>query len=437
MEIIVLAVLTLMNGFFALSEIALVSVKRQRIERQQQLGDRRAKMVLDLLRNPEQFLSSVQVGITLIGVVSGAYGGATLADDFQPLLARIPILEPYSETLAFVIIVGIITYFSIVVGELIPKTIALSNSEKVALTVAPIIRIFSNITLPLVRFFSGSTNLIIRLLNIKDADEERMTEEELQYLILVAGKQGVLEKQESEVYQNLFQFADQQAKTLKTYRTDVIWLDTNDSLEENARIIRQTGHSKFPVCEGIVDKVKGVITAKDFWEHQDHPDFTLESIMREPLFIPENMYAFDILQYFKRQKQYLGLVVDEYGSFEGVITLHDLTEAIVGDLPDRDTTDEPELLQREDHSFLVNGSILVQDLNHKLGTNLIPRKPNSYSTLAGFIIHHLNRIPKTGFKFQYADYQFDIIDLDGSRIDKIILTKMPEEQLEEASFTRK
>ncbi len=422
-------VLTLLNGFFALSEISIISVNRNRIEHQAQEGSKRAQTVLRLLQNPEDFLSAVQVGITLIGIVSGAYGGAALSGDVQAWLLTIPVLAPYASTLSLVVVIGGITYFSIVIGELIPKTIALGNSDSIALAVAPVIKVFTSLTMPLVKLLSGSTNLAIKLFGIKEPAEEKMSEEEIRQIIKTAGRQGILAKEELELHQNIFVYSDQRAKNLRTHRMEVEWIDINTTVEGIKEGIKSSAHSKFPVCDGSLDNLVGVLQSKDFYEYllsdQQEP---LSSILQKPLYISESMLANSVLNLFKRQKQYLGIVIDEFGAIEGIITLHDILESIVGDLPDVDEQDEPAIVRRDDGSLLVSGSILARDLNRWLEQELIPEESEAFSTLAGFIIYHLDRFPKVGETFRYKDFDLEILDMDGVRVDKILLSHKPEPQ---------
>lgn len=413
--------LTLINGFFALSEIALVSAKRQRIEQKAAKGSASAKIILLLQDKPEDFLSSVQVGITLIGIVSGVYGGATLVNDVQPYFEQFDLTRPYANTLAYTIIIGLITYFSIVIGELIPKTLAMRNAEKVALAVAPIIQIFTKVMYPFVKALSFSTNLFNRIFGIKDNDSDRITEEEIRYMIKTAGKQGVFEKEESELHQNVFSFTAQKAHALMTHRSDVEWLDINDPLENIEKEIRQSFRSKFLVSDGEIDKVIGVIHARDFYMHHDEPGFTLNSILKEPIYIPESKYSIDVLKTFRQQKQYFGVVINEYGVLEGIITLQDLIEPIVGDLPETDDEDQPDLVTREDGTILVNGSAMIAEVNRYLGEDFLPEDEAHYHTLAGFILHQLDTLPNAGFVFSYKERKIEIIDRDGSRIDKVLI----------------
>jgi putative hemolysin len=424
MEIFILIILTFLNGFFALSEISIISVKKSRIEQKARQGSKNAQIVLDLIKEPEGFLSAVQVGITLIGIVSGAYGGAALSDDVRTFLLGIPFLAAYADTLALVLVIGTITYFSIVIGELIPKTIALGNAESIALFVAPIIKVFTKLTMPLVKILSGSTNVVIKLFGIRESAEETISEDEIRQIIKTAGKQGILAKEESELHQNIFHYTEQKAKNLFTHRREVEWIDINDSLEDIQALIRNSAHSKFPVADGEFDKVIGILNTKDFYESVVSGTQSLRDIIKPPIYVSETMYAQGILNLFKKQKQYLGVVVDEFGSPEGLITLHDILEAIVGDLPDVDETNEPEVIKRDDHSYLVNGSITIYDLNRELRRELIKRGSDNYATLAGFMIHFLNRLPATGEKLEHNGYEMEVVDMDGIKIDKVLIKKV-------------
>ncbi|NDK56076.1 hemolysin family protein [Pontibacter fetidus] len=426
MEIIIILILTLLNGFFALSEIALVSVKRSRIEQKAAKGSGSAKDVLKLLDEPENFLSSVQVGITLISIVAGAYGGAALSEKFTPVVAGIAPLQPYAEEISIIVIVGLITYFTIVIGELIPKTIALNNPERIALAVAPIIKVFTKFTYPLVKLLSGSTNLAIKLLGIKqNQGGASLTEEELRHMIKVAGREGVLEKEEERLHDNLFYLYEQRNRSLMTYRTEVEWLDLSSPAGEVHQRIMQSAHTKFPVGKGSLDNMVGILAVKDYFEQVDKQGVPLGNVLKQPLFVSESMYAMQTLKMFQRKKQYLAIVVNEFGAVEGIITLHDIMEAIVGDLPDVDETSEPEVFRREDGSYLVSGAILVRDLNRELNCDLLPDYPERYTTLGGFILYTLSKIPKTGDTIKLRTHELEVMDMDASRIDKVMVRALP------------
>lgn len=429
MELLIIFILTLLNGFFALSEIALVSVKKNRIEHLAAQGRSNAKMVLKLLDNPENFLSSVQVGITLIGIVSGAYGGATLTDDMVGFLSQFAFLGESVHTVSLIIVIGGITYFTIVVGELVPKTIAMNNSEPIALFCVPIIRIFTMITFPFVKLLSVSTNLILKIFGIKENDAEKVSEEELRFMLKTAGKQGVLENEESQAMQNLFSFTDQSAKSLMTHSSEVEWINYNWSKDLIFDKIKESVHSRFIVAEGTLDNPKGIINIKDVLENYHRDDFSLDQILTRPIYVIQNTPAFKILNLFKAKKQYIGVVVDEFGSVRGIITLHDLIEAIVGDLPDEDEKDEQYIVKRDDGSYLLNGRTLIFELNQFFGKEIIENNINSYSTVSGFMIDHLKAMPHAGDVVKYDDFEFEIVDMDGVRIDQVLMSKKVEKQV--------
>jgi putative hemolysin len=423
LELLIIFVLTLLNGFFALSEIALVSVKKNRIEHLAAQGSANAKTVLKLLDNPENFLSSVQVGITLIGIISGAYGGAALTDDMVLLLSGLTFLGEYLHTISLIIVIGGITYFTIVVGELVPKTIAMNNSEKISLFCVPVIRIFTLITYPFVKLLSISTSLILKLLGIKESETERVSEDELRFMLKTAGKQGVLENEESEAFQNLFSFTDQTAKSLMTHSSEVEWINYNWSKEVIFNKVKESVHSRFVVADGILDKPMGVVNIKDLLENYNQENFSLDQILTKPIYLIMNSPAFKILNLFKDKKQYMGIVVDEFGSVRGVITLHDLIEAIVGDLPDEDDKDNNYIIRREDDSYLLNGRTSIFELNQFFTREIIENNISHYSTVSGFMMDHLKAMPHEGDIVEYENYKFEIVDMDGVRIDQVLMTK--------------
>ena len=414
--------LTLLNGFFALSEIALVSIKRSRIEHLAAQGNRKAKLILKLLEKPENFLSSVQVGITLIGIISGAYGGATLTDDMVGFLSTFPFLGEMVYPISITIVIGGITYFTIVIGELVPKTIAINNAEKISLFSVPIINVFTKATYPFVSMLSLTTKLILKLLGIKDNNNDNVNEEELRFILKVAGNEGVLENEESEAMQNLISFTDQTARSLMTHISEVEWIDYGWTQKEIFDRIKESAHSKFLVCNDTVDNVMGIITIKDLLENINSPTFSLEPILMKPIYVILNTKAFKILNMFKDRKQYLGVVIDEFGSVRGIITLHDLIEAIVGDLPDEDEAEENNIIDRNNDSYLINGRTLIWEINQYFSKVVIDNKTESYATISGFLIHHLRAMPKTGQTVEYHNYTFEIVDMDGVKIDKVLMS---------------
>lgn len=421
MELLIIILFNLVNAIFALSEIALVSVKRQRMVQLAESGDAKAKTVLELLKNPEDFLSAVQIGITLIGIVSGVYGGATLTDKFRPVVEQVELFRPYAGQIAYVLVVALITYLSIVIGELIPKTLAMKYAEPVALGIGGFIRMFSKVARPFVWLLTTSTNLVFKLFNIKPAAEEKITADELRFIIKTAGRQGLLEKEESELHNNLMAFSDLHAKDVMTRRMDVEWIDLTDAMEKTEKKLLDSDHFQFPVCDETYDNTLGYLHVKDFFSKHKTPGFQLHSILREPVYVPENLYAIDVLQQFKKRRCYFGIVVDEFGAFEGIITLHDLSEALVGELPGSNN-EPPEITLRDDGSLLVSGAVYVSELNEYLNVAFIPEKSTYYTTLAGFLLHQLEHLPNVGERLVFNGRRIEIIDKDGARIDKVLIT---------------
>jgi putative hemolysin len=421
MEILIIFFLTLLNGFFSLSEIALVSVKKSRMEHLAAQGNTRALTVLKLLENPENFLSSVQVGITLIGIISGAYGGATLTDDLEKVLVQFTFLGNYVHSISLVIVIGSITYFTIVIGELVPKTIAMNNSEKIALVCVPIIKYFTFASFPFVKLLSFSTKLILKILGVKESNSDHVSEEELKFLILNAGKSGVLESEESEIHQNIFSFSDQTAKSLMKHSSEVEWVNIKKSKEEIFNKIIEFSHSKIIVSEGSLENVKGYIRVKDFLEKYNQPTFSIDDILEEPLFIAQNTPSLKIINSFRQTKQHFGFVIDEYGGLLGIITLHDLIEGIVGDLPDEEDDENEKITKREDGTFLIDGRTPLYEFNKYFNKEIIEFNHSQYTTIAGFVMDQLKAMPKAGDSFTYDNYKFEIMDIDGRRIDKVLL----------------
>ena len=420
MELLVIIVFNFINGIFALSEIALVSVKKQRMIQLAEKGSARARKVLQLLKKPEEFLSAVQIGITLIGIVSGVYGGATLTDNFRPVVEQVEVLRPYAGQIAYVLVVALITYLSIVIGELIPKTLAMKFAEPVALSIAGFITVFSKIARPFVWLLTTTTRLVFMVFGVKPAEEEKITEEELRYLIKTAGRQGLYEKEESDIHNNAISFADLRAKSIMTHRLEVEWVDVSDPFEKIEATLLQSNHFQFPVCDDKHDNILGYLHVKDFFSKKNERGFQVRSIIREPIFIPESQFAIDILQQFKKQRCYFGIIIDEFGAFEGIITLHDLAEALVGDLPDQGE-EEQGIVAREDGSLLVSGTVPINALNHFMKTDFIPEKSVFFTSVAGFVIHQTEHIPNVGEHFEFNGRRVEIVDKDGVRIDQVII----------------
>lgn len=335
MEILIISLLLVLNGLFAMYEIALVSSSKARLETLSQKGDKRAKTILRFLQEPEKILSTIQVGITLIGIVSGAFGGIALSDDLASVLIGYPMIQPYAGTLSVVIVIGLITYFSLVIGELVPKSLALSNPEKIALVLTPFIVFVTKLAFPFVWLLTVSTVLVKKLLGLNAAAERTITEDELKFLLKQGSDQGVIDEQETRMIKDVFRFTDKKANELMTHRMDVAYMLTSSTREEALSLIAEARFSRYLVCNKSIENVTGIVAVKDLIALvTSDEDFDLQKVASPPLFIPESMSATRLLEIFRQKKTNFGVVVSEYGAVEGIITLHDLTEAILGELPE-------------------------------------------------------------------------------------------------------
>ncbi len=426
MEIIILLLLIVINGVFAMAEIALVSSRKSRLEQMAAKGSTGAMTALELLKDPEDFLSTVQIGITLIGIFAGAYGGTALADDLTPILARIVWLEPYAPQVAFGLIVTIITYLSLVVGELVPKSIAMTYAEGITIVMAPIMKVISKITYPFVVLLSLSTKLLLKVLFIKERGEDLVSEEELKYMIAQGSESGVLEQKESDIMSSVFSMADKSAYSVMIHRKDVVWLNASLPNEDNIQMVLNSPFSKFPLCNGSIDNVIGTIAVKDILQWMiTGSKAPLSDFATEPIFIHESTSALSIIDIFKVRRSYVGYVTNEYGIVEGIVTLHDLIEHLVGDLPE--IGEEAEITEREDGSWLIDGSTKIQDVFELLGILEMPGYDDEeYTTMGGFVMYYLKRIPKAGEHFTVKRYRFEIVDTDQARIDKVLVSREEE-----------
>ena len=421
-ESITIAVLILINGILSMSEIAFVSSKKFKLEELSKRGNKSAKKALYLLEDPERFLSAVQIGITLVGILAGAFGGYALAEDLTPYLQKIDILKKYASEISFTLLVIVITYFSLVFGELVPKSIALKNSERITILTAPLMYSITKIFSPLVGFLSVSTKVFLWVFRIKKSDEVPVTEEELRSLLELGTKYGTFEKEESEMIKKVFKFNDKKVNAILIPRPDIDWIDINNNNNEIFNFIKSHNYSRYPVCENNLDNCHGIIESKEFLiNFIENPNFELKNVIKETLIVHESIFTVDLLEKFRDSKSNLALIVDEYGGTKGLITLHDLIEDIFGELPEEFDSDEKRIIVRKDGSFVVDGLVEIQEIIEKLSLNI--HEPD-YSTLSGFIMHQLGTVPTEGEEFDYGNYKFEIIDMDGKRIDKVLIKKI-------------
>ena len=430
MEFIIILLLLILNGIFAMYEIALVSSSKARLETLVGKGNKRAKGVLKQLEEPEKFLSTIQIGITLIGIVSGAYGGATIADDVEPLFALIPGVAAYAKTLAMITVVAIITYLSLIIGELVPKSIALNNPERWATMLSPFMIVLTKISYPFLCLLSASTKLMNKLIGLNSGEERQMTQDELKMILYQSSEQGVIDKDETEMLRDVFRFSDKRANDLMTYRRYIVVLHPTDTPEEVLRIIHEEHFSKYLLVERGKDEIIGVVSVKDIilMMGGEQP-FNLRSIARPALFIPESLYAKKVLELFKKNKNKFGVVVDEYGNTEGIITLHDLTESIFGDILEENETEEEEIVVRQDGSMLVEASMNLDDFMEAMGImNYDDLKEEDFTTLSGLAMFLIGRVPKAGDLFSYKNLDFEVVYMDRGRVDKLLVIKKEEDE---------
>jgi putative hemolysin len=428
MEIIILLFLIFLNSLFVMSEIALVSVRKAKLESMAEKGDLNAKRALQLANNPELFLSAAQIGITLIAILTGVYSGERFSVYLVPLFEKINFLKDYAEGISLTIVVVIVTFLSIIFGELIPKRIALLRAEKIAKAVAGPVYFFAKITHPFVWLLSKVSTLFFFIFNIKKSKDDAVTEEEIKTMITEGTEAGTIEEEEREIIERVFHLGDRNITSLMTHRSDIIWFDLEDNEEKIKQKIVSEPHSVYPICDGEIDNIKGVVSIKDLYVTDDMTKF--KEMMKPAMFVPENNSAYQVLEKFKQTKQHSCFIVDEYGTMQGLITLNDILEAIVGDIPQPDVTDY-EVTERDDGSFLVDAQIPFYDFLSRFDKEQwMNEGEHEFDTLAGFILHELERIPHAGDKFEWKGFRFEIVDMDGHRIDKVLVHISKELRLE-------
>ena len=424
-DVLIILFLILLNGFFAMSEIAVVSAKKTKLETERKKGRKGAARAIQLQSDPDNFLSSVQVGITLIGIINGAYGGATLAVYLEPFFNQFVWVAPYSQAVSMAIVVILITYVSIVVGELVPKTIALNNPERVAVWVARPIYAVSVIFFPLVRILAVSTSLVNKLIGIKPKDD-RISEMELRAMLRTASNEGIIESEENIIHEQVFYFSDKRARHLMTYRIDVEWVDISKPTAELINELLQAKHSRVLASNKVIDDFVGVINLKEvlgeLYKKRD-TDFQVQNFIQEPLIVPSTLRAQKLLEMFRHNYKFMAVVVDEYGSLDGVITLHDIMENLVGSMPNESEAAEPDIFMRNENSALVNGEAPIEILTTFIEDFIIDFEEIDYSTVAGFVLSNINKIPQVGDSFAYRGTVFEIVDVDGNKIDKVLINR--------------
>jgi magnesium and cobalt exporter, CNNM family len=426
LEILFILLLIIANGILAMSEMAVVSARKARLEERANRGDARARAALDLANAPEEFLSSVQIGITLVGILAGAFGGATIADALAAELDRVPALAAYSHAIAVGVVVVCITFLSLVIGELVPKRLALSNPERIAAAVAVPMRWLSQVTSPVVHLLTSSTDLSLRLLGVRPSTEPPVTEEEIQVLFEQGTRAGVFEEAEQDMVEGVLRLGDRQISTMMTPRTEIVWFDVDDSPEDIRDKIINSAHSRFPVAQGSLDKILGVVQTKDLLTHSlTCQPVDLRSVLQRPLYVPETKPVLDVIELFRETRMHLALVIDEYGGLMGMVTINDILEGIVGNMPTMGEPVEPEAIQREDGSWLLDGLMPVDELTDLLQIVLPEESRGLYQTVGGFVMAQLGRIPSAADHFEWGRFRFEVVDMDGHRVDKVLVAPVP------------
>ena len=420
--LIAIGILLILNGVLAMAETALLSVRKARLQNSVNKGNTRAETALRLTENPNQFLSVIQIGITSIDLLIGAITGATLGVWIDSQLDQYPTLEPYSAIIGLLVGILPVTYLSLVLGELVPKRLALRNPEAVSSTVAGPMLFFSRIFSPIVKFLSFSTEFVLRALGVKASDEPPVTEEEIQLLMDQGIQAGVFEAAEHDMVEGVFSLGDQRVYSLMTPRTDIVWLDIEDSVDEIRAKISQSEYSRFPVRQGTLDMILGIVKARDLLIPSLAGErIRLKDLLRPAFYIPETMFAARALEIFKEKGTEMLLIIDEFGGLQGLLTITDIVEEIVGQIE----IEEPQATQRQDGSWLLDGMLEVDEFKEIFNLQILPHE-DEYETLSGFVMVSLGRVPQTGDHFEWQGLRFEVIDMDGRRVDKVLVTTLPQ-----------
>jgi putative hemolysin len=422
-EILIILVLIIVNGLFVMSELAIVSARKVRLQQIADRGDIKAFAALELASSPNKFLGTVQIGITLLTILSGAYGEETISKRVKPLLSSVSFLEPYKEQLANGLAILIITYLTLIIGELVPKRLALNNPESIATFVALPMRMLSQIGTPIVYLLSLSTESVLRILGIQPSNEPQVTEEEIKVLIEQGTEEGTFEEAEQDMVERIFRLGDRPVNALMTPRPDIVWLDLEDTADENRQKIIDGGYSRYPICQGGLDNVLGILPVTDLLVRSfSGQGIDLTVGLKLPVFVPESTRGLKVLELFKQTVTHMALVVDEYGVIQGIVTLNDIMIEIVGDVAVDNANEDAQAVQRDDGSWLLDGMLPVDEFLELFNIHqLEPEERGSYQTLGGFVITHLGRIPSPADHFEWQGMRFEVMDMDGNRVDKVLV----------------
>jgi putative hemolysin len=425
-ELVILFMLLIINGIFALSEIAIISARKAILRQRAEEGDKGASNALVLAEDPTPFLSTTQVGMTLVGIVAGAYGGAVLAEELANHLVVFPTFAPYKDLISIIVVVIGIAYLTLVIGELVPKRIALSDPERLASAVASPMRTVSRIISPVIGLLSVSTELVLKTIGVKHYEQPKVTEEEIRIILDEGTTAGVIEEEEQDIMVRVIRLGDRRADAIMTPRKEIIWLEIDDLPELIHQKLTSGPYTFFPVCKDRLDNVLGIVESKDMlYCSIKESKVDLKSVLLPPLFVPESMRALKVLEKFKQTGIHLAIVVDEYGSVQGVVTLTDLLEELVGDIPHITELAEPQIIKREDGSWLLDGMLPIDEFKKNFFMENLPGEDEElYQTVGGFVMMHLEKMPQAGDHFEWNGYRFEVMDMDEHRVDKILMIPM-------------
>jgi putative hemolysin len=425
LELVIILLLIFANAIFVMAELAVVSARKARLQNRAENGDENARAALGLAESPNRFLSTVQVGITLIGTLTGALGGAALADPLAEALVDVPYIGTYANAVAVAVIVVAVSYLTLVLGELVPKRLALSNPEGIASAIARPMIFLSKMARPIVALLSVSTDAVLRIMRTRSSDEPAVTPEEITVMMEQGELSGIFEEAETEIVESVFRLGDLRAGALMTPRPDIDWLDLNDPLEVNLRVILDSPHNHFPAAENSLDEVTGILRAKDLLGQLRQGEAVLTELIQPAQFVPESMPAFEVLEVLKSAAGNLALVIDEYGGVIGLITLFDVMEAMVGDISLQGEQVQPEAVLREDGSWLVEGMMRIDEFKDLIDIDELPGEDRAgFQTVGGFVMAQIGNVPTVGEKFECCGWRFEVMDMDGLRVDKILAEKI-------------
>ena len=438
-QLSVIVVLIIGNGVFAMYELAMISARRFYLQQKAEEGSSSAKAALELAQLPNRMLSTVQIGISLIGIFSGVFGGAELSKSVSPLIAKVPFLAAHADAVALALVTLLITYLSLVVGELVPKRLALSNPEKISVALAKPMKTLSFLASPFVSFLSASTDLGVRILGVKPKKELPVSEEEIKLLIRKGTRFGVFEAAEEDIVRSVFRFGDRDVDQIMTPHTEITWLDINTPPDEMVSVVLHSRFTQFPVAKGHLDNVKGILLSRELLAAKmEGEDIDLKKLLHMPLYIPENTSALDALEKIKSSDLLSALVIDEYGGVMGMVTLFDILESIVGEIPVSEERLDPMIVHRPDGSYLLDGLLQVDELKELLDLDELPdEERNNYQTLGGMMMSFLGEVPISGKSFIWENIRFEVVDMDGNRVDKVLVAPLEkkktgeEEEIEE------